>query len=78
LLPFIVADLSEENLEGASLILTSRPHMAAVNGKCDRFGRLRRLGSCPRDGLLLQPGTNTKCSLPGRFDGLQGIERQKL
>jgi hypothetical protein len=25
-----------------------------------------------------QPGTNTKCPLPGRFDGLQIVERQKL
>jgi hypothetical protein len=31
LLPLIVADLGEENLERAPLILTSRPHVAAVN-----------------------------------------------
>ena len=37
LLPLIVADLSEENLERAPLVLTSRPHVAAVDGECNRF-----------------------------------------
>ena len=70
LLALIVADLSKENLECAALILTSRPHVAAVNGECNRFRRHRRLGSRPRDSLLLQPGANTKGSLPGGFHGL--------
>jgi hypothetical protein len=59
LLALIVADLSKENLEGAPLVLTSRPHVAAVNGECNRFRRHRRLGPRPRDSLLLQPGANT-------------------
>jgi hypothetical protein len=69
LLPLIVAALSEENLERAPLVLTSRPHVAAVNGECNRFRRHCRLGSRPRDSLLLQPGANTKGSLPGGFHG---------
>ena len=44
LFPLIVADLSEENLERAPLILTSRTHVAAVDGECNRFRRHRRLG----------------------------------
>ena len=78
LLPLIVADLSEQNLERAPLILTSRPHVTAVNGHDDRFRRPGRLGPGTRDGLLLQPGTNPECSLPGRFHGLRLTERQKL
>ena len=78
LLSLIVADLGEENLERAPLVLTSRPHMAAVNGERNRFRRHRRLGSRPRDGFLLQPGADTKRSLPGRFHGLRLAERQKL
>ena len=35
LLALIVADLSEEDLERAPLILTSRPYVAAVNGECN-------------------------------------------
>jgi hypothetical protein len=70
LFPLIAADLSEENLERAPLVLTSRPHVAAVNGECNRFRRHRRLESRPRDGLLLEPGANTKGSLPGGFHGL--------
>jgi hypothetical protein len=35
LLALIVADLSEEDLERAPLILTSRPNVAAVNGECN-------------------------------------------
>jgi hypothetical protein len=45
LFPPIVANLSEENLERSPLILTSRPHVAAVNGEGNRFRRRRRLGS---------------------------------
>jgi hypothetical protein len=79
LLPLIVANLSKENLERAPLILTSRPHVAAVNGECNGFRRHhRRLGSRPRDSLLLQPGANTKGSLPGGFHGLWLAEWQKL
>jgi hypothetical protein len=78
LFPLIVADLSEENLERTSLILPSSPHVAAVNGESDRFRCYRRLGSRPRDSLLLQPGANTKGSLPGGFHGLWLAERQKL
>ena len=78
LLPLIVADLSEENLERTPLILTSRPHVAAVNGECDRFRRHRQLGSHPRDSLLLQLRANTKGSLPGGFHGLRLAEWQKL
>jgi hypothetical protein len=70
LLPLVVADLSEENLECAPLVLTSRPHVATVNGECNRFRHHRRLGSRPRDSLLLQPGANTKGSLPGGLHGL--------
>jgi hypothetical protein len=77
LLPIVVADLSEENLERAPLILTSRPHVPAVNGECDRV-RHRRLGPRPRDSLLLQPGANTKGSLPGGLHGLWLAEWQKL
>src|SRR5665647_2233563 len=36
LLPFIVADLSEKNLERAPLILTSGSHVAAVNVERDQ------------------------------------------
>ena len=78
LFPFVIADLREKNLERAPLILTSRPHVAAVNGECNRFRRHRRLGSRPRDSLLLQPGANTKSSLPGGLHGLWLAERQKL
>ena len=78
LFPLIVADLSEENLERAPLILTSRPHVATVDRECDRFRHRRRLGSRPRDSLLLQPGANTKGSLPGGFHGLWLAEWQKL
>jgi hypothetical protein len=78
LLSLIVADLSEENLERAPLILTSRPHVAAVNGECNRFRHHRRLGSRPCDSLLLQPGANTKGSLPGGFHGLWLAEWQEL
>jgi hypothetical protein len=78
LFPLIVADLSEENLERAPLILASRSHVAAVNGQRNRFRRNRRLGSRPRDSLLLQPGANTKGSLPGGFHGLWLAEWQKL
>ena len=78
LLSLIVANLSEENLERAPLILTSRPNVAAVNGECNRLRRYRRLGSRPRDSLLLQPGANTKGSLPGGFHGLWLAEWQKL
>jgi hypothetical protein len=70
LFPLIVADLSEENLERAPLVMTNRSHVAAVNGECDRFRRHRRLGSRPRDSLLLQLGSNAKGSLPGGFHGL--------
>ena len=70
LFPLIVADLSEEDLERAPLVLTSRPHVAAVNGECNLFRRHRRLGPHPRDSLLLQPGANTKGSVPGGFHGL--------
>ena len=70
LLALIVADLSEENLERAPPISTSRPNVAAVNGECNRFRRHRWLGSRRRDSLLLQPGANTKGSLPGGFHGL--------
>ena len=81
-LPLIVADLSEENLERAPLILTSRPNVAAVNAavsrECNRFRHHRRLGSGPRDGLLLQPDANTKGSLAGGFHGLWLAEWQKL
>lgn len=45
LLPLIVADLGEEDLERAPLVLTSRPHVAAVNGECNRFRRHHRLGA---------------------------------
>ena len=79
LLPLIVADLSEENLERAPLILTSRPHVAAINGECNRFRRHHhQLGFRPCDSLLLQPGANTEGSLPGGFHGLWLAERQKL
>jgi hypothetical protein len=74
---FIVADLIEENLERAPLIQTSRPHVAAVNGECNRFRHHRQLGSRPRDRLLLQPGANTKSSLPGGFHGLWLAERHR-
>jgi hypothetical protein len=78
LLPLIIADLSEENLERAPLVLTSRSHVAAVNGECNRFRRHRRLGSRPRHSLLLQPRANTKGSLPSGFHGLWLAEWQKL
>jgi hypothetical protein len=78
LFPLIVADLSEENLERAPLILTSRPNVAAVNGECNRFRHHPWPGSRPRDSLLLQPRANTKGSLPGGFHGLWLAERQKL
>jgi hypothetical protein len=66
LFPLIIADLSEENLERAPLILTSRPNVAAVNGEGNRFRRHRRLGSGPRDSLLLRPGANRRVAA-GRF-----------
>ena len=78
LLSVIIADLGKENLERASLVLTSRPHMAAVNGERNRFRRDCRLGAYPCDGFPLQPGADTKCSLPGRFHSLRLAERQKL
>ena len=78
LLPLIIANLSEENLEPASLVLTSRPHVPAVNGECNRLRRHRRLGPDPGDGFLLQPGAYTKCSLPGGFHSLWLAEWQKL
>src|SRR5271157_4273606 len=78
LLPLVVADLSEENFERAPLILTSRPHVAAVNGECNRFRGHRQLGSHPRNSLLLQPSANTKGSLPRGFHGLWLAEWQKL
>ena len=78
LLPVIVADLGEENLERAPLALASRPNVVAVNGERNGFRRRCRLGRGPGDRLLLQPGANTKGSLPGRFHSLQLIERQIL
>jgi len=78
LLPLIVADLGKENFERASLVLTSSSHVAAVNGERNGLRRHRWLGPRRRDGFLLQPGANTKGPLPGCFDGLQGIKRQKL
>jgi hypothetical protein len=77
-LPLIVANLSEENLERAPLILTSRANVAAVNGECDRFRRHRRPGFRPCDSLLLQPGANTEGSLPGGFHGLWLADWQEL
>jgi hypothetical protein len=60
-LPLIVADLSEENLERARLILTSRPHVAAVNGECDGFRRHHR---------DLDPAPATaSCSSLGQHEG---------
>lgn len=54
LLSVIIADLGKENLECASLVLTSRPHMAAVNGERNRVQGIRiwncldtGLGACP-------------------------------
>jgi hypothetical protein len=41
LLRLIVADLSKQNLDRATLILTDRPHVTAVNGEHDRFCHLR-------------------------------------
>ena len=78
LFPLIVADLSEQNLERAPLMLTSRPHVAAVDGQGNGFRRHRRLGSSAGDSLLLQPAANTKGSLPGGFHGLWLAEWQKL
>jgi hypothetical protein len=72
LLALIVADLGKEDLERAPLALTSRPHVAAVNAERDSF---RRLGPDPGDGFPLQPGANTKGSLPGHCHGLRLIER---
>ena len=43
-LAVVVADLSDENLEGTPLVAANRFHMPAVNGKCDLscFGRRSR------------------------------------
>src|SRR6202000_2910395 len=78
LFPLIVANLSEENLESAPLILSSRANVTAVDEECNRFRRRRRLGFRPRDGLLLQPGTSTEGSLPDSFQAVWLAERQKL
>jgi hypothetical protein len=66
LLSVIIADLGKENLECASLVLTSRPHMAAVNGERNRFRCDCRLGAYPCDGFPLQPGA----SLHHRLNGI--------
>jgi hypothetical protein len=71
LLSLVVADLGKQDLERASLVLTSRPHVAGVNREC-------RLGPGPGDGLLFQPGANTKGSLPGCFHARQVAKRQEV
>jgi hypothetical protein len=63
LLALDVANLRKENLERASLILTSRSHVTAVNRERNRFRRHRRPGRRRLDGLLFQPGTNAEGSL---------------
>jgi hypothetical protein len=75
LLPLIVADLGEENLERAPLVLTSRSNVTAVDGERDRFRRGRRIGPDLGDGFPLQPGTNTKRSLAHGFHGLRLTKR---
>jgi hypothetical protein len=74
----IVDNLTVENLKRAPLVLTSCPHVAAVDGEGNGFCcQRRRLGSRPLDSFLLQPGANTKGSLPGGFHGLWLTEWQK-
>jgi hypothetical protein len=55
LLALIVADLSKENLECAPLILTSRPHVAAVNGECNRFLAVAPPFKCPAANAVVAP-----------------------
>src|SRR5271170_3390110 len=65
LLPVVICDLGEQDLERAHLIMTNRSDMAAIDGKRDRF-RLHRgwfyhLRGC--DGFLFQPRARTDRAL---------------
>jgi hypothetical protein len=79
LLPVVICDLSEQNLQPAYLILTNRSDVAAIDGKHDRFRRHRgwfhHLHG--RDGLLLQPRANTDRASAGRLHRRNVVERQK-
>ena len=80
LLPDVVCDLGEQDLERTPLILTSRSDMAAINGERDRFrfhqGWFCHLRQC--DGSLFQPGADTNRALAGRLHRRNVGERQKL
>jgi hypothetical protein len=80
LLPVVVCDLGEQDLERTPLILTSRSDMAAINGERDRFrfhqGWFCHLRQC--DGFLFQPGAHADRALAGRLHRRNVVERQKL
>ena len=80
LLPVVIRDLGQQDLERAHLILTNRSDMAAIDGKRDRFrlhrgwfGRLRGA-----DGFIFQPRAHTDRALAGRLHRRNVVERQEL
>lgn len=77
-LAVVVADLSDENLEGTPLVAANRFHMPAVDGKCDRscFRRRSRGWQCRR--FSLEPGADMQSPLADRLH-LGGVtEREEL
>jgi hypothetical protein len=64
LLPLIVADLSEQNLEQASLILTGRPHVTAVN-------TVRSYSGVHRSGMISVTGLSVRRQVTAHRHGVK-------
>src|ERR1700683_59463 len=66
-LAVVVADLSDENLEGTPLVAANRFNAPAVDGKCDRacFGRARQARQRRR--FSLEPGADMQSPLADRL-----------
>jgi len=78
LLAIVVADLSDENLEGPPLVVANRFHMTAIDGERDRSRFGRRSGGWRPHRFSLESGADLQCSLADRLH-LRGVtEREEL
>jgi len=72
----VVADLSDEDLEGPRLVAAHRCHVPAVDGECDRLCFGRRSGHARRQGLPLKHGADMQGPLANRLY-LRGVAEQE-
>jgi hypothetical protein len=66
-LAVVVADLSDENLEGTPLVAANCLHMPAVDGKCNRSCFGRRSRGWQRRRFSLEPGADMQSPLADRL-----------